>query len=254
MQLPKFGSVTVGSTAADAGGGGAAALRAPRLLLASRSPRRKWLLEEAGIPFIAEHPGFDDSGMHPGGLILRPQQWVCYLAYVKAWARFLELPDATDVDLVLGSDTACVMDERLIGTPQSEGEAREMIRAFCGREHGVVSGVALISTGRTDGEPDYEEERSKIQLCNPRGSRLLFADSAVVRMGNLSHDVLEEYLASGEWRGKAGGYNLLDRIEAGWPLTYEGDPTTIMGLPMRALLVRLEQFARRGSLHVRGRE
>ena len=50
---------------------------------------------------------------------------------------------------------------------------------------------------------------------------------------------LERYLDSGQWQGKAGAYNLLDRMNAGWPLTYEGDPTTIMGLPMNQLIDRL---------------
>jgi predicted house-cleaning NTP pyrophosphatase (Maf/HAM1 superfamily) len=48
---------------------------------------------------------------------------------------------------------------------------------------------------------------------------------------------------SGQWAGKAGAYNLSERLEAGWPIEYEGDPTTIMGLPMRALMARLERVA-----------
>jgi predicted house-cleaning NTP pyrophosphatase (Maf/HAM1 superfamily) len=58
-------------------------------------------------------------------------------------------------------------------------------------------------------------------------------------MGRLDETTLETYLAGAHWQGKAGGYNLLDRMNAGWPLTYEGDPTTIMGLPMNRLIDRL---------------
>ena len=54
---------------------------------------------------------------------------------------------------------------------------------------------------------------------------------------------IDEYVATGEWSGKAGAYNLSERMAAGWPIEYDGDPTTIMGLPMRALLARLEQAA-----------
>jgi septum formation protein len=73
-------------------------------------------------------------------------------------------------------------------------------------------------------------------------ARHLFADAARVTMGALSDSDLENYLASGQWHGKAGGYNLLERIDAGWPLTYQGDPTTIMGLPMNRLVDRLNSI------------
>ena len=67
------------------------------------------------------------------------------------------------------------------------------------------------------------------------GGRSLFWDSARVTVGAIDERALQAYLDSGEWRGKAGAYNLYERIEAGWPIQFEGDPTTIMGLPMRKL-------------------
>jgi septum formation protein len=56
-----------------------------------------------------------------------------------------------------------------------------------------------------------------------------------VTWGDVDDDAIDEYVASGQWRGKAGGYNLEERLEAGWPIECEGDPTTVMGLPMRRL-------------------
>lgn len=194
--------------------------RAPVILLASRSPRRRALLEAAGIAHIAAAPSFDDSDLLPGQ-IQSPSHWVMALAYLKAWAQAESFRDAA---VVLGSDTACVMDKRLIGTPQTLGEARSMIAAFMNREHEVVTGVAIID--RRHAQP----------------VRHLFADTATVRMGGLSSETLEAYLATGGWHGKAGGYNLLERIDAGWPLTYQGDPTTIMGLPMNCLVNRLNSI------------
>ena len=197
-------------------------MNAPLILLASRSPRRRELLTQAGIGHVASAPAFDDSLLQPGA-IASPGHWVTSLAYLKAWSQSLAHPDA---EMVLGSDTACVMDDRLIGTPQSASEARVMIRDFMDRDHAVVTGVAIIDrrTGRNE--------------------RHLFSDGASVSMGSLSASQIEAYLETGLWQGKAGAYNLLERIDAGWPLTYSGDPTTIMGLPMNRLVGRLSSILR----------
>ncbi|MBS0196074.1 MAG: Maf family protein [Planctomycetes bacterium] len=186
-----------------------------RVLLASRSPRRRELLSEAGVAHFAEHPGFDDAVLEPGEV--GPEQWVASLAYLKAWAKSRE----SDAPVVIGADTACVMDGRLIGTPRHAAEAEGMIRGFMGRGHEVVTGVAIIS--RADGV----EKRS------------MFSEWATVRVGMLTEEQIAGYVASKAWEGKAGAYNLRERIDAGWPIEFTGDPTTIMGLPMRALMRRL---------------
>jgi septum formation protein len=71
----------------------------------------------------------------------------------------------------------------------------------------------------------------------------MFTDRATVRLGRIAPPEIDGYVASGQWRGKAGAYNLAERLEAGWPITYEGDPGTIMGLPMRRLAPLLRRFA-----------
>jgi predicted house-cleaning NTP pyrophosphatase (Maf/HAM1 superfamily) len=68
------------------------------------------------------------------------------------------------------------------------------------------------------------------------GARTIVADSARVALGSLADAELESYASGGAWRGKAGGYNFADRVEAGWPLSCDGDPETVMGLPSRILL------------------
>lgn len=65
--------------------------------------------------------------------------------------------------------------------------------------------------------------------------RHLFVDTAAVTVGEIPDAAIETYLATHTWRGKTGAYNLSERIEAGWPITYTGDPTTVMGLPMGEL-------------------
>lgn len=190
----------------------------PRLLLASRSPRRREMLSSAGILHDAEHPGVEDSEMVPGQAT--PEGWVSALAYLKAWAGWWQARTQNRRPAwVLGADTACVDGGQLIGTPRDVSEAEAMIQSFIGRTHDVVTGVALL-------EP-------------ATGRRWIFADRARVTWGPLEHAQVEAYLASGQWQGKAGGYNLRERQDAGWPITCAGDPTTVMGLPMRALTARL---------------
>ncbi len=102
-----------------------------------------------------------------------------------------------------------------------------MIADFTDREHEVVSGLAL--------------------LCPKSGRRLLASDTARVWVGALSAPQIDDYVASGMWQGKAGAYNLTERIAAGWPIRYEGDPATIMGLPMTVLADRLACFTREAT-------
>ena len=124
--------------------------------------------------------------------------------------------------VVLGADTAIVKDGELIGTPRDVGDAERIIRRLSGGQHEVVTGVSF--------------------LCTATGRRSVYFDRARVKFGALTETQIREYLATGLWEGKAGGYNLRERLEAGWPIEFEGDPTTIMGLPMAGLRQRLERF------------
>lgn len=181
------------------------------------------MLELAGIDHDAASPGLEDGDLRPGAV--SAEQWVAALAYLKAAAGRLHVPRHDDRVLVLGADTACVQDGRLIGTPLTDAEAREMLRAFSGRTHRVITGVSILDT--------------------KTGRRHLFVDDATVSVGPLSDRQIDEYVASGDWRGKAGAYNLSERQGAGWPIACTGDPTTVMGLPMRALARRLRRITGR---------
>lgn len=189
-----------------------------RLILASRSPRRRLLLEEMGIAFESAESGIDDGPLLPGAC--SPRQWVAALAYLKA-AAVASLAAAAGTT-VLGADTVCSLDGHLLGQPQDEADAEAMIRAVEDREHEVLTGVALVSSE----------------------NRTLLADVAVVRVGRIGESAIGEYIASGDWRGKAGGYNLSERLEAGWPIEVAGDPGTVMGLPVRRLAPLLADFRR----------
>jgi septum formation protein len=186
----------------------------PPLYLASRSPRRRKMLAEAGFEFKVRRAGIDDAELLPGAVT--SEQWVIALAYLKArWvADDLSATDRAR-GTVLGADTVCVHAGRILGQPVHAEDARGMLCSMREAAHDVVTGVCLI--------------------VRQRRERIMFADRATVRWRHVGDDAIEQYIASDAWRGKAGGYNLEDRIAAGWPIECVGDPTTVMGLPMRRL-------------------
>lgn len=197
--------------------------------LASSSPRRKRLLEEAGITPRVEPSDLDDAQMKRGSGT-SPEAWVMTLAFFKGRRvadRLHERNDAQSVGgTVLAADTLCVHDNELLGQPRDEVHAREMLRAMRNSTHRTMTGVCLIDLATNE--------------------RTLFVDIASVRMGEITDAMIDEYVASGEWRGKAGAYNLIERQDAGWPIACEGDPATVMGLPMQRLkpmLVKAEGAA-----------
>jgi septum formation protein len=197
-----------------------------RVHLASRSPRRRELLLGAGIEHDAAHPGVDDGLLSPGAV--SPEQWVMALAYLKAStaaraiARHAE-HGGTPV-VVLGADTVVVHRGTLMGQPVDAADARRMLMAMREDVHDVVTGVALVDPAT--------------------GRRELFADRAVVRVGRIADGEIEAYVQSGAWGGKAGAYNLSERLQAGWPIEFKGDAGTIMGLPVGKVVERLSRWAK----------
>lgn len=186
------------------------------LVLASRSARREQLLRSAGFTFTQAEPPYEDPPQPCAGR-LDALAHACELASRKAVSLaasglFEDEPDA----LILAADTICVADGEMIGQPIDEASARAMVTRFLNRSHEVVTGVALLT--RNDETP------------------LTFGDRAAVTVGDVPADEVDAYIATGQWRGKAGGYNLFDRVAAGWPIEVRGDEATVVGLPMRRLV------------------
>ncbi len=197
-------------------------MSAGTLWLASGSPRRRRMLAEAGIRATVRPAGVDDGRLRPGPV--PPRWWVAALAWFKgAWvARAIaaESPEARGT--VLAADTVCVLDGRVVGQPPDAAAARATIAAVAGGSHRVLTGVALVEL--------------------PGMSRRLLVDEATVACGPLAPEEIDAYVAGEAWRGKAGGYNLEERTAAGWPLRCDGDPATVVGLPMRRLARTLERW------------
>lgn len=187
------------------------------LILASNSPRRRELLHAAGIDAIKVSPNVDDSVFSCGTMPVK--EWVTTLAILKARSvcRSYESSRGT----VLAADTVCVVGGQLLGQPVDEAMARDMVLSMKNRTHEVHTGWCLKSLGG----------KRTVHGC----------ETTLVTIGEIDTKELDIYMDSGLWRGKAGGYNLGERLHAGWPLTWEGDPTNVMGLPMDRLVAELSR-------------
>lgn len=165
-------------------------------------------------------PPLDDAALDSGDAPARV--WVAALAYLKAASALRAMsPERAADAVILGADTLVVKDGRMIGKPVDGADARRILQRLSAGSHEVLTGAALVSV---------------------ESGREIFVDATRVRVGALAEDVIEDYVESGGWQGKAGAYNLAERLDAGWPIEFEGDPGTIMGLPMRRLSPRLERW------------
>lgn len=187
------------------------------LVLASASPRRLALLREAGYDPIVAASDIDDALLRRGSA--SPEEFVVALSWFKA--RRVTDRGAHANAVVLAADTECLDGDELLGKPRDAAHARDMIRSLQGRTHRTATGVTVVAPG---------------------GARHLLVHVARVTIGRLDDRAIDDYVRSGDWRGKAGGYNYGERMAAGWPLACEGDPTGVMGLPMRRVAPLLERL------------
>jgi len=181
----------------------------PRILLASKSPQRRALLEALGLDFEVQAPEIEEE------MDGEPRELVVRNATRKAETVATDHPDA----LVIAGDTEVVVDGRVVGQPGFEGEARWCLETLSGRTHEVLGALALIGPEREDGELSV---RSGVE-----SSRVTFAE--------LDQELIDRYLASGEWRGRAGGY-AVQGLGSALVDGIEGDVSNVIGLPVRLLL------------------
>jgi septum formation protein len=182
-----------------------------RLILASGSPRRRDLLREAGYEmFVA--PADIDEERAPANLL--PSELARHLAFSKAAAVAPRFPD----DYVLGADTVVAFGDTAMSKPADEPEARRMLTLLAGTTHIVITGVALLCEA-------LQFERTRVVM-------------SAVRMRNLSSKEIEDYLRTGEWKGKAGAYGIQDRDP--FVTNMAGSLSNIVGLPMEATREMLE--------------
>lgn len=183
-----------------------AAPPSPPLVLASASPRRSELLARVDLNFDVVAPDVDESVL-PGE---DPDDYVARVAGAKADRVARDRPGA----VVLAADTAVVLDGVPLGKPAGPHDAARMLRCLAGRSHRVVTAVCVV---------------------DPCGGRHCCTADALVTMAAVSDAEIAAYVASGEPMGKAGAYAVQGR-GAALVTRVEGDPTTVVGLPLRATL------------------
>lgn len=174
------------------------------LVLASASPRRRELLGGLGLRFTVRAAEIDETP-HPGEA---PDLYVLRLAREKARAA------ARPEELVLAADTSVVIDGEILGKPLNDADAARMLRLLSGREHEVLTGVAVVETAGAGA-----------------GRIVSGVDRTAVRMAQLTPEEIAWYVATGEPRDKAGAY-AIQGLGSLWIEAVAGNYSNVVGLPI----------------------
>ncbi|MFY8215645.1 MAG: Maf family protein [Chthoniobacterales bacterium] len=182
-----------------------------QLILASRSPRRQQLLEEAGVSTVIAPADIDELSDHPES----PRHLALENAYRKALVLSSRHPEA----VVLAADTIVVLNGEIFGKPETMEVAQSMLSRLAGQTHEVITGVCLSRPAT--------------------GTVVQFEEVTRVHFRKLSPAEIEDYLQTIDPLDKAGGYSaqedgrrLIERIE--------GSLTNVIGLPMERTLAAIQ--------------
>jgi septum formation protein len=187
------------------------------LLLASASPRRRELLERVGVPLEVRPADIDETPRPHEG----PAVYVARIAHEKARAV-----KRRPGQWVLAADTTVTIDGLILGKAATPDEATEMLRLLSGRVHQVITAVTLLGGDEVTIDHDL----------------LVASDVAV---SELAEATIAGYVASGEWRGKAGAY-AIQGIAAGLVREVRGSVTNVIGLPLAEVLDALRALGAPG--------
>lgn len=176
-----------------------------RLILASMSPRRAALMREYGYEVEIVAPPIDEP--NPVGRELPPAHLAQALSYFKAQAVATSL----DAGVILAGDTVVALGQQIFGKAVDRADARRILTALTGTTHEVVTGVTLLDAAT--GERDIRHA------------------STTVTMRQIPEDLLEAYLDSKAWIGKAGAFGIQDYNDP-FVSRFEGSFTNIVGFPM----------------------
>lgn len=180
-------------------------MHAPLILLASRSPQRRALLGALGVEFRVVVAGVDEGS----DAVVNAHR------KAEAVAERVGLPSG---GAVIGADTEVLLDGRALGKPGDARAAARMVSSLAGRAHEVVTAVAVVS----------------------RAATLQRSVAARVEMRPADRDRVAWYVASGEWRERAGGY-AIQGAGAALVERVDGDPSTVIGLPVGAVAEMLAE-------------
>jgi septum formation protein len=188
----------------------------PKLVLASASPRRLMLLDQAGIKPDALRPASLDETPRKGEM---PRALVTRLARSKAEAARDQIANDRDIAdaYVLAADTIVTNNLKIFGKPQQVEEAVEYLSRLSGRSHRVLTAVCLITP--------QDKVRTKIV-------------DTKVRFKYLTKAEIEAYVATREWRDKAGGY-AIQGLAGSFVQKINGSYTNVVGLPLTEVVAML---------------
>jgi len=190
-----------------------------KLILASRSPRRRELLARAGYPFEVCPPSETaEDGSSDGE---SPARLVARLAKQKA----ADVAGRVALGLIVGCDTVAECNGQILGKPADQLHARRMLETLRGQEHRVLSGLCLWQ--------------------QPGGRANVRVDVTTLRMDPITDAQLDDYLAGGDWIGKAGAFGYQDHL--GWVHVLRGSESNVVGLPMELLAEMLAELPRPGK-------
>ncbi|MDO5116966.1 MAG: Maf family protein [Eggerthellaceae bacterium] len=200
------------------------------IVLASKSPRRKELLEQAGVHFIVHASEADET--LDEALQNDPAAAAGVLAERKAGAVVQELLAQKPLEawVVIGADTMVVLDGEVFGKPRNLSQAKHMLRALSGATHEVMTGVSVwLVNGDADGKVSVGKKT--------------FTDISKVTFHELSDEQIDEYLKMGESFDKAGAYAVQGHA-ASFVSGIEGAVDTVIGLPVGRLLEEFPDLLR----------
>ena len=177
-----------------------------KIILASKSPRRRKMLKELGIKYSLWNGEADESVDRP----YKPHTLVKLLAKRKATACFNDIGDKDT--LIISADTVVALGDNILGKPKDDDDARKMLRSMSDTTHYVYSGVCAIYKGKTVSA--YEK--------------------TVIKFRELSDNDIERYISTGEHSDKAGSYGIQEK--GGYFVEkVNGDINNVVGLPVLKL-------------------
>jgi septum formation protein len=185
----------------------------PNLILASQSPRRRYLLEQAGVTFSVIPSDFDEASVQ----ITNPSEMVVTLAKAKADEIAVRHPDAW----VIGADTIVTINGSILGKPDSHAEARKMLRKLSGQAHFVFTGFAIV--------------------CKKKQVSIADAVQTQVTFKRLTDPEIDWYIQTGEPFDKAGAY-AVQGIGTFLVKRINGSYTNVVGLPVCEVVELLIQL------------
>ena len=188
-------------------------MKSKKIVLASRSPRRKQMLDQIGLQFEIRESEYEEDMSAKSD----PYELVKFLALNKA----RDVAKHYDDTIIIGADTVVVLDNEVIGKPKDREEIRGLLRKFSGREHKVISGFAVIDT------------KNNIEVNDFGEASLLFRD--------LTDEEIDDYINCGDPIDVAGGYNMFAKAPV-FLESIRGDFYSIIGLPLNKIFVELRKL------------